>query len=422
MAHRTIRLPVRSTIVLFILLSILGPFSSSSLADSCGAEPLRLTLTTAALEDIRIRRAAFEEAFRIARALRWDVPTSEQKVQAFTLLDQAEALIASSGVPLNILDRSGDIPTVIMTVLLESLRGANADLRAVVRALQDSTAEKKALKQKLDESSGDLLELTASLERGYRSAARGDVNLVDRQALIPRRLTLLDSRLASLTLEAPVGGPVRVNVTCEAESGVPLQVRAQLRNLFDTGGDAPVPVPPADSVGVTIQTDSPVGRATMFELDIQAVDPIEAQSLNPCLVLVTQDRLLSVPPEPITPQKNRELAQLLALQTHQLTELRDQARQLLVDPQSQGLEDAIVDVVASQVAQVNRFAGLNALSEIGRIDVELKTDIDSVSDMGNIMSMRMQMMMDRFSTEMSRLSNLLQKIDATQSRLVSALK
>src|SRR6266516_7351346 len=92
MPHRTIRLQVRSTIVLFILFSILGPFSSSGLADSCGAEPLRLRLTTAALEDIRIRRGIFEEAFRIARALRWDVPISEQKVAAFTLLDQTEAL------------------------------------------------------------------------------------------------------------------------------------------------------------------------------------------------------------------------------------------------------------------------------------------------------------------------------------------
>jgi hypothetical protein len=423
MTHNTIRSVIRSTVVLFTaVFSILGPLSSSIVADTCGAEPLRLTLTNATLQDIQFKRAIFEEAMRVARALRWDVPTNEQKVPAFTKLDQADALVSSMSDPLNHLGRSRDIQALVMLVLMESSRNAHADLRAAVEKIQADTAQKIALKQKLDEAAGHLFELTASLVAGYRSAARGNVYQVDRQVTIPRRITLLDSKLASLTLEAPIGGAFRVNVTCNDESGAPLYVRAQLLNLFDIGGDTPIPLSRVDSLGVTIQTYIPAGRAAIFALDLQAADAIETGSLIPCLVVVTQDRLLSVPPEAITPQKKNLLTQLLALQTDQLTELRNQARLLLTDPQAQGSEDAIVDVLASQVSRVNQLSRLNALSDIRMTDVELKTEVDVLSELSELESLRMQAMMDRRSKFISTLSNLLQKISTTQNMLASSLK
>ena len=386
---------IRTTIVWFtILFSILGPLSDSIVADICRAEPLRLTLTAAALQDIQFRWGTFDEAMRVARALRWEIPIGEQKVPAFTALDQADASIFWMGRQMYALQLTATVTDVILKIILESVRENRVRLEAAVAALQDGTAQKTALKHKLNEAGGYLLESNSIPNQGYRSAAWG-TNQLDRQVTVPRRITLLDSKPASLTLEAPVGGAVRVNIACEHESGGPLQVSAQLRNLFDSGGDDPIPPPPADSTDVTIQTSSLAGRATMFALELHAVDTIETQSLNPCLILVTQDSLLAAPPEPITPQKNSKLAALLTLQTQQLTELRDQARRLLADPESLGSEDVIIDVLASQVSRVNQFSKINALSEIKRLNEELTNELDSLSELGEVMQMRLQMSMDR---------------------------
>jgi hypothetical protein len=114
--------------------------------------------------------------------------------------------------------------------------------------------------------------------------------------------------------------------------------------------------------------------------------------------------------------------ELLALQTQQLTALRDQAIQLLADPQSQGSEDAISDVLASQVSRVNDFSLINALSRIGKTDPELRQKLDSLAEISESLAMRMQMMMDRRAGFVSGLSNALQRIGATQGQIVSALK
>jgi hypothetical protein len=129
-----------------------------------------------------------------------------------------------------------------------------------------------------------------------------------------------------------------------------------------------------------------------------------------------------VPPDPIDPHTNRQLRELLALQTQQLTALRDQASQLLADPQSQGSEDAISDVLASQVSRVNDFSMINALSRIGRTDPELVEQLDNLDEISETMAMRLQMMLDRRGAFASRLSTALQRIGATQGQIVSALK
>lgn len=53
---------------------------------------------------------------------------------------------------------------------------------------------------------------------------------------------------------------------------------------------------------------------------------------------------------------------------------------------------------------------------------ELKDDLDSMSEMGEMESLRMQMAMDRLSKAMSMLSNILKKISDTQSSIVANLK
>jgi hypothetical protein len=53
---------------------------------------------------------------------------------------------------------------------------------------------------------------------------------------------------------------------------------------------------------------------------------------------------------------------------------------------------------------------------------ELKNKLDSMSEMGEMESLRLQMAMDRLSKFMSTLSNILKKIDDTQSSIVANLK
>ena len=52
----------------------------------------------------------------------------------------------------------------------------------------------------------------------------------------------------------------------------------------------------------------------------------------------------------------------------------------------------------------------------------MKSDIDSMSEMGEMESLRLQMAMDRMSKMMSTLSNLLKKISDTQNSITQNLK
>ena len=58
---------------------------------------------------------------------------------------------------------------------------------------------------------------------------------------------------------------------------------------------------------------------------------------------------------------------------------------------------------------------------LARVD-SIKNDLDSMSEMGEIESLRLQMAMDRMSKMMSTLSNLLKKISDTSAQITQNLK
>ena len=60
--------------------------------------------------------------------------------------------------------------------------------------------------------------------------------------------------------------------------------------------------------------------------------------------------------------------------------------------------------------------------EIDGLVDQMKNDLDSMSEMGEMESLRLQMAMDRMSKMMSTLSNLLKKISDTSSQIVQNLK
>jgi hypothetical protein len=53
---------------------------------------------------------------------------------------------------------------------------------------------------------------------------------------------------------------------------------------------------------------------------------------------------------------------------------------------------------------------------------QMKTDLDSMSEMGEMETLRLQMAMDRMSKMMSTLSNLLKKISDTQGSITNNIK
>jgi len=61
-------------------------------------------------------------------------------------------------------------------------------------------------------------------------------------------------------------------------------------------------------------------------------------------------------------------------------------------------------------------------TDIDAMVVKLKGDLDSMSEMGEMESLRLQMLMDRKSKMMSTLSNLLKKIHDTQQSIIQNLK
>ncbi|MBK8143120.1 MAG: hypothetical protein IPK57_20535 [Chitinophagaceae bacterium] len=61
-------------------------------------------------------------------------------------------------------------------------------------------------------------------------------------------------------------------------------------------------------------------------------------------------------------------------------------------------------------------------TDLDAMVVKLKGDLDSMSEMGEMESLRRQMLMDRKSKMMSTLSNLLKKIHDTQQSIIQNLK
>lgn len=78
--------------------------------------------------------------------------------------------------------------------------------------------------------------------------------------------------------------------------------------------------------------------------------------------------------------------------------------------------DAVKLVRSGSISKQITKAELNTMIE------QLKNDLDSMSEMGEMESLRLQMAMDRMSKMMSTLSNLLKKISDTSNQIIQNLK
>jgi len=147
------------------------------------------------------------------------------------------------------------------------------------------------------------------------------------------------------------------------------------------------------------------------------------------LALVVAAALLVVPSgearaQDRTAQKPKATrASVLALEA-KLAKARDAMRALAATPAPKGLTAEQRKVFDAEMQTVRTLAA-EADTTVKTLDAQLdkvKADLDSMSEMGEMESLRLQMAMDRMSKMMSTLSNVLKKISDTANQITQNLK
>lgn len=114
---------------------------------------------------------------------------------------------------------------------------------------------------------------------------------------------------------------------------------------------------------------------------------------------------------------------VISLKT-KLAKARDDMRTLADTPAPKGLTAEQKTTYDAEMVKVRGLADDTEVT-VEKLDKALedaKTDLDSMSEMGEMESLRLQMAMDRLSKMMSTLSNLLKKISDTASQITQNLK
>ncbi len=127
----------------------------------------------------------------------------------------------------------------------------------------------------------------------------------------------------------------------------------------------------------------------------------------------------------------RDILERMKKQNEEKKKLRDAVKRLKENQKDQkellraeydSLKKLIILVpgrINLQVAQLNKPV---TKTEINNLLDELRDKLDSLSEMGEMESLRLQMAMDRLSKMMSTLSNLLKKISDTADSIIQNLK
>lgn len=130
---------------------------------------------------------------------------------------------------------------------------------------------------------------------------------------------------------------------------------------------------------------------------------------------------ISVQPVKVAPGIGRSAPQAIILppqQSHSLATAAPQARKERMLAEARDL------LARAELAgqKYEPAPGQPSQAELGKSIEQVKSDLDSMSEMGEMESLRLQMAMDRLSKMMSTLSNLLKKISDTASAITSNIK
>lgn len=137
---------------------------------------------------------------------------------------------------------------------------------------------------------------------------------------------------------------------------------------------------------------------------LQSVATLKANNANDAAIEATKSNNGAV--QPATPPPKPTPAHMG----------RSRKAQLMSDGQ------ALVAQAEEVSAAYQPAAGGPSKAELDAAKDQLKSDLDSMSEMGEMESLRLQMAMDRLSKMMSTLSNLLKKASDTASGITQNLK
>jgi len=113
------------------------------------------------------------------------------------------------------------------------------------------------------------------------------------------------------------------------------------------------------------------------------------------------------------PRSSREDLRAVMDQLKAVTAQKEKVREALKQRPDRGLDLLSVTSLLSSVI---------IRSELDLVVDEMKHDLDSMSELGEMESLRLQMAMDRMSKMMSTLSNLLKKMSDTASQITQNMK
>lgn len=122
-------------------------------------------------------------------------------------------------------------------------------------------------------------------------------------------------------------------------------------------------------------------------------------------------------------QKKKATIASVTARRNTLLNVRDGLRALAAKPKPKDLKPDEQKVYDEFVAKANEVAdGCDGLARKLAEGMQKQGDLDSLSEMGETESLRLQMAMDRVSKVMSTLSNILKKISDTAQTITQNLK
>lgn len=309
------------------------------------------------------------------------------------------------------LPADGDIDTLVQIVLFEAAQEADELLRDALEEMDRLAGDKQAQRDALGDMRDATNDLTDALRDGYEALSDTDDGSGDDTTFDAWQAGQLLGQPGAVVAES--SGDLTATFDCPQFPSVPAQIDlldlVTGRSLETTTGNPPLQATThLDAWTVVRATGTPVSG------------DVAASVVLPCtleLVYTPRPDLLRVA---WTESRARALPPLL-----------DDATQAVADARTavqRGLDGATLsaDEHAAYTALVSRYearlSGLAAVAGEQGLTEQGRDHLDSVGDLSEETSLRLQLLMERRQKALSTLSNALKKVSDTQDAIVANLK
>jgi hypothetical protein len=310
-------------------------------------------------------------------------------------------------------DQDQDINAIVLAIMMAATKSAEDDLRQVLDEMKERLQQKKALRDKVTQARDALAELTQALRDSYRKRVDQDAGRSDDQAASTiNRFVYIDSDTL-VASGAYAAGSVSIQLDCPNAG----------RNLVSIAIEevsSGSPIASSVFAAPTVRAQAELPGAT--PLRFRAKSGLSARQEIYCNVKIT-GRAASVSGRKAwTAEKRRKAVGLL----NDFVQAREAAASAVVTAiRTQDLNDAQASVLLAKLRADFNAGG--AAQDLTREDLLELTDtmgdqLNSLSEMDEMASLRLQMYMERRSKVLEALSNILKQFSDTQSAIIANLK